>query len=566
MQPTWPCRLLSVDPRGSRVHQITLEPDFKVPNVYILIDHLFNRSMGICASLGIEDKMGLGTDLSTSSILKGGVRKVHIPIPEHLEDWQRLEEPLLHKTLHFLDKSSIKSLEIFRKSYGQDDAGHTEDLDTHRKKHGWSVEKTLEKNGLKQWAKLFRGMSEGDAARFAQKGLTYDKRGELHMKAEHYNKILKILHVSNAPAHKHGRGHTAKAELEELLAIVGVAEKVHHAPLPTADLARVSKFLWVHRDVFRDENYFMVREIKFDQSIFISTKFLEPYPDSALNHMFKFFEECDIFKNGYITHEDLFDNFEKSDPMYCDSVFVHCLTHDYGSIEKPGFLDIKEFCSLIETVCLMNKEELLHFTFHELQYKQAPLESGELHPYINVGDITTRLSSMKRAEKNHGTSKSKGGDVNYDLLKEMRHFLELKKNGHRGGSLKGEYNELLDANKLYFEDWAQLAHDTPSIYHGANVMQQILQKKTGLGIKFWLNRRKKLTPEFDVCHEHELILQAKLEAAANSRDCDIGRSKGRSGYKKGRKGKGKGKTASRYHVASDEGESGKHKHGHEHGH
>ena len=138
--------------------------------------------MGLCASGKIADTFA-------GSTIHEGNRKVHIPIPEHLEDWQRIDEDNLHKAIHFFNKSYIKSRKEFLKKYGGD--VHEEEIKKHRHKHEFNVKKLMKKNGLKQYAHLFDKMSPGDAARFAKNGLTFDKRKELHMKGEHYHKIFR---------------------------------------------------------------------------------------------------------------------------------------------------------------------------------------------------------------------------------------------------------------------------------------------------------------------------------------------------------------------------------------
>ena len=64
--------------------------------------------MGLCASGKIADTFA-------GSTIHEGNRKVHIPIPEHLEDWQRIDEDNLHKAIHFFNKSYIKSRKEFLK-------------------------------------------------------------------------------------------------------------------------------------------------------------------------------------------------------------------------------------------------------------------------------------------------------------------------------------------------------------------------------------------------------------------------------------------------------------------
>ena len=66
--------------------------------------------MGLCASGKIADTFA-------GSTIHEGNRKVHIPIPEHLEDWQRIDEDNLHKAIHFFNKSYIKSRKEFLKKY-----------------------------------------------------------------------------------------------------------------------------------------------------------------------------------------------------------------------------------------------------------------------------------------------------------------------------------------------------------------------------------------------------------------------------------------------------------------
>lgn len=447
--------------------------------------------------------------LSGKSTLHAGCRRAQIPIPEQLEDWQRLEEPLLHKTLHFMDKAHIKGMPTLSKSYNNEE--HHEAATKHRDKHEFNVVKLMKKNGMKQYAHLFKGMSPGDAGRFAKNGLTFDKRKELKMKGEHYHQILKILHVENAPPkqHKNKKGHLGVDELSELLKIVGVAEKVNHSPLPPEDLKRIAIFLWTFRDILRDESYKMIREIKFDQSIFISTKLIGDYPDKVLNGMFHLFEKVDIYHNGQVVHQDLSDYFEHDNEMYASSVFVDCICHDYGSADKPGYLDVKEFCTLVETICLMHEDELLHFTFHELQYHQPP-DPNDPKPYINVDTICDRLKAFDHAQRHHEDDAGHGGNVNYDLLKEMRHFLKQKEKGSRG---QGGYSSMLDKGRLYFEDWLRLTHDSPMVYYGAQWMQEELRKKSGMGVKYWSKRRRELTKEFDVNAAHEKIVQDRLDFA-----------------------------------------------------
>ena len=475
--------------------------------------------MGLCASGKIADTFA-------GSTIHEGNRKVHIPIPEHLEDWQRIDEDNLHKAIHFFNKSYIKSRKEFLKKYGGD--AHEEEIKKHRHKHEFNVKKLMKKNGLKQYAHLFDKMSPGDAARFAKTGLTFDKRKELHMKGEHYHKICEILHVENAapPAVHKNKGHNGTMELDELVKIVKRSEKLTHEKIPPEDCKRIAAFCWTFRNVLRDESYKMEKEVKFDQSIFMSPKFCGDFTENQLQHMFRFFDKCDVFKNGYIVHDDLSDYFSKDGQQHSDSVFVDLICHDYGSIEKPGFLDVKEFCTLVETICLMHEDELLHFSFHELQYKQEEDKFDE-RQYIDLRTLCDRIHGFKRAKKAHEKGEQAGD--NWDLYAEMEKF-------HKGSATptkeQAKFGTLLDKEKLRFKDWVKITHDAPSVYYGMTWVQQEFRKKSGLGVKFWKNRRKKMTGEFDVNHEHEVRLQAKLEASKRSHELDYSHHN-RKGYKKG---------------------------------
>ena len=477
-----------------------------------------NFSMGLCSSQVVDSFAG--------STIHEGNRKVHIPIPEHLEDWQRMDEPNLHKTIHFFNKSYIRSRKEFLKKYGG--AVHEEKIKKHRTKHEFSVKKLMKKNGLKQYAHLFEGMSPGDAARFAKNGLTFDKRKELHMKGEHYHKICEILHVETAapPAVHKNKGHTGVMELDELVKIVKRSEKLTHEKIPPEDCKRIATFCWTFRDVLRDESFKMEREVKFDQSIFMSPKYCGDFTDRELQHMFRFFDKADVFKNGYIVHDDLSDYFAKDGDEYSHTVFIDLICHDYGSVDKPGFLDVKEFCSLVETICLMHEDELLHFSFHELQYKQEEDKFDEI-PFIDLRTLLDRISSFKRAKKLHDKGEKAG--ENWELFAEMEKF-------HKGHATptkdQARFGTLLDHEKLRFKDWAKLTHDAPSAYYGMIWAQEEFRKRSGLGVKFWKNRRKKLGKDFDVNHEHEVRLQAKLEASKLSHELDYAHHS-RKGYRKG---------------------------------
>ena len=445
-----------------------------------------------------------------------------IPIPEHLEDWERLEEKLLHKTLYFIDQSSVRVLSVFKKPYAQPDSTHEKDLQEHRKKHQFNIGKLIEKSGMKQYAHLFEGMNPAQAHTFLEKSLTFKRRKELHMKGEHYTALKKALDVENVPHIVHDNvEHTALHELEDLLEIVGTSVRKTHRPLAPEEIARIARFLWIHRNVLIIKEYTLTRDCRFSQSVLISTKTQPLFSEKQLKKWFAYFEEIDVYQNGYVTHDDFSDSMRSANEKYSTSVFIDCLCNDYGSSQKPGFLDVQDFCCLVELVCLMHPAELLEFSFHELQYRQK-FDPNTKKPFIFLGDLTQRHRAFDRAVK--GTS----DDVNAFLLSEM---IRVAAESAQGKALGGfdSVMEQRNPERLYFQGWEMIAKKSPMAYYPCLWMQETLRKKTGLGVKFWEQRRKAMGAEINVFRVHEeSVLERLAEGVQDDRD-DIGIASNKDG-------------------------------------
>jgi hypothetical protein len=75
------------------------------------------------------------------------------------------------------------------------------------------------------------------------------------------------------------------------------------------------------------------------------------------------FRQADTFHNGEVTHSELENYFARSADHVADSIFITGVCSDYGGTGHAGFINLQEFCALVETICLMTEEELLMFGF-----------------------------------------------------------------------------------------------------------------------------------------------------------------------------------------------------------
>ena len=212
------------------------------------------------------------------------------------------------------------------------------------------------------------------------------------------------------------------------------------------------------------------------------------------------------FNNGEVTHHELEEFCHRHADRYSGSVFLSLIAHDYGTGSRPGFLQLHDFLSMVESICMMTDSELLHMAFTECQYKQPPPDDPlNFEPEIDIATFAKRFPKHIDHEVNKPLLKE------FDLVSKRR---EHKLRGAKGAKAVVESGELTKCNYREFEE---MNRRSPEALYPLFWLQHEWQRVT-FGTKFWRKRRKELPPGMDLNQEHcDKVQQAHFDAAARIR-------------------------------------------------
>lgn len=199
------------------------------------------------------------------------------------------------------------------------------------------------------------------------------------------------------------------------------AAMVREQALANDELRRVHALLLVHRDVLRAANLRLRGPLDIDA---ITVQLRRPLSMSKLRKLCRIFSQMDLLNAGEVSAHLIATWLEGRsvgrEAMLTDSVFFPMLLDVNGAPAVQGKINAEEWCLMVTTVCEMNDEELLEFTFRHCAERRGSAHGGAVLG-VDPTTLSERFPELSRARDSvaaRGVQRGAAHPGNVALLKE----------------------------------------------------------------------------------------------------------------------------------------------------